>query len=226
MPEEARILGPAYYATRARGWRRDVWAVLHPPYTAWHLSYVVIGAGLAPSLDVKRLAATVLAFFLAVGISAHALDELRGRPLQTDLPAKTLWAAAGPEHARAHAAPQDEVGHRHADPARRVGDEPGRARAAATPRGRIEGIRLGRRCPRGRARRHAPLLDREHPVLAVDAMCHACRVGAEASDQSLAQVLGLDHVVDDQIRGKFVEVDVLAILVLELFALCRALVLG
>jgi len=71
-----------------------VWAVLHPPYTAWHLSYVVIGAGLAPSLDVKRLAATVLAFFLAVGISAHALDELRGRPLQTDLPAKTLWAAA------------------------------------------------------------------------------------------------------------------------------------
>jgi len=71
-----------------------VWAVLHPPYTAWHLSYVVIGAGLAPSLDVKRLAATVLAFFLAVGISAHALDELRGRPLQTDLAAKTLWAAA------------------------------------------------------------------------------------------------------------------------------------
>src|SRR5437867_11546986 len=94
MPEEARILGPAYYAARARGWRRDVWAVLHPPYTAWHLSYVVIGAGLAPSLDVKRLAATVLAFFLAVGISAHALDELRGRPLQTDLTAKTLWAAA------------------------------------------------------------------------------------------------------------------------------------
>jgi len=71
-----------------------VWAVLHPPYTAWHLSYVVIGAGLAPSLDVKRLAATVLAFFLAVGISAHALDELRGRPLQTDLAAKTLWLAA------------------------------------------------------------------------------------------------------------------------------------
>src|SRR2546430_2182144 len=94
MPEEARSLAPAYYATRARGWRRDLWAVLHPPYTAWHLSYVVIGASLAPSLDVKRLAATLLAFFLAVGISAHALDELRGRPLQTDLPATTLWVAA------------------------------------------------------------------------------------------------------------------------------------
>ena len=71
-----------------------MWAVLHPPYTAWHLSYVVIGASLAPSLDMKRLAATLLAFFLAVGISAHALDELRGRPLQTDLPATTLWVAA------------------------------------------------------------------------------------------------------------------------------------
>src|SRR5256886_6322790 len=94
MPEEARSLAPAYYATRAPGWRRDVWAILHPPYTAWHLSYVVIGASLAPTLDLKRLAATLLAFFLAVGISAHALDELRGRPLRTELPATTLWAAA------------------------------------------------------------------------------------------------------------------------------------
>src|SRR5436309_15560306 len=94
MPEEARMLGPAYYATRARGWRRDGGAVLHPAYTGWQLWDGVIGAGLAPSLDVKRLAATVLAFCLAVGISAHALDELRGRPLQTDLAAKTLWAAA------------------------------------------------------------------------------------------------------------------------------------
>src|SRR5437867_2117183 len=94
MPERAPVLAPAYYATRSRGWRRDVWAVLHPPYTAWHLSYVLIGAALAPALDLTRLAATLAAFLLAVGISAHALDELRGRPLQTDLPAGVLWAAA------------------------------------------------------------------------------------------------------------------------------------
>ena len=94
MPEEARRLAPAYYATRAPGWRRDVWAILHPPYTAWHLSYVLIGASLAPTLDLKRLAATLLAFFFAVGISAHALDELRGRPLKTELPATALWVAA------------------------------------------------------------------------------------------------------------------------------------
>ena len=87
-------LPPAYYTSRAGGWRRDVWAVLHPPYTAWHLSYVVIGASLASSLSVMRLVATLLAFFLAVGISAHALDELRGRPLQTEIPGSVLWAAA------------------------------------------------------------------------------------------------------------------------------------
>src|ERR1700694_2292369 len=88
-------LAPAYYAARTTGWRRDIWAVLHPPYTAWHLSYVLIGASLAPTLSVFRLVATVLAFFLAVGIAAHALDELRGRPLQTEIPAGVLWAAAG-----------------------------------------------------------------------------------------------------------------------------------
>jgi hypothetical protein len=92
---EAEVLGPAYYAARTTGWRRDVWALLHPPYTAWHLSYVLIGASLAPRLDVVRLAATLLAFFLAVGIAAHALDELRGRPLQTEIPAGVLWVAAG-----------------------------------------------------------------------------------------------------------------------------------
>jgi hypothetical protein len=87
-------LAPAYYATRAVGWRRDVWALLHPPYTAWHLSYVVIGASLAPSISPVRLVATLLAFFLAVGISAHALDELRGRPLRTEIPSAVLWTAA------------------------------------------------------------------------------------------------------------------------------------
>ena len=80
---------PAFYAARVGGWR-DWWTLLHPPYTAWHLSYVVIGAALAPHLDGVRLAGTVLAFFLAVGLSAHALDELSGRPLRTRIPDRTL----------------------------------------------------------------------------------------------------------------------------------------
>lgn len=92
MPEAQ--LAPAYYAAGQRGWRRDVIALLHPPYTAWHLSYVLMGAGLAAHVSLLRLAATVLAFFFAVGVSAHALDELRGRPLRTEIPSAVLWTAA------------------------------------------------------------------------------------------------------------------------------------
>ena len=68
--------------------------LLHPPYTAWHLSYVVIGAALAPAFQVSRLAPTLVAFFLAVGIGAHALDELAGRPLGTHISARVLTSAA------------------------------------------------------------------------------------------------------------------------------------
>lgn len=64
--------------------------MLHPPYTAWHLAYVVIGASLAPRVSVSRLVASVLAFFLAVGIAAHALDELHGRPLRTTISSGAL----------------------------------------------------------------------------------------------------------------------------------------
>jgi len=84
---------PAFYAMRSGGWR-DWWTVLHPPYTAWHLSYVVFGAAIAPVLDGGRLAATLVAFFLGVGLTAHALDELQGRPLRTRIPNGVLWAVA------------------------------------------------------------------------------------------------------------------------------------
>lgn len=85
-------LRPAFYAAGRGPWR-DWWTVLHPPYTAWHLSYVVMGAALAPTVRTDRLVATVLAFFLAVGIAAHALDEVKGRPLRTAIPDWELWAA-------------------------------------------------------------------------------------------------------------------------------------
>ena len=73
---------PAFYALAPGGWR-DYVTLLHPPYTLWHLSYVAIGAALAPALEVGRLLAALAAFFLAVGIGAHALDELHGHPLRT-----------------------------------------------------------------------------------------------------------------------------------------------
>jgi hypothetical protein len=84
---------PAFYAA-GPGNLRDWWTLLHPPYTAWHLSYVVIGACLAARVQLVPLLATLGAFFLAVGIAAHALDELHGRPLRTKIPGWALIAAA------------------------------------------------------------------------------------------------------------------------------------
>lgn len=82
---------PAFYAsTGSRG--RDLVALLHLPYTGWHLSYVVIGAAMAPDVDGLRLAGTLAAFFIGLGIGAHALDEVHGRPLGTGLSRATLWA--------------------------------------------------------------------------------------------------------------------------------------
>jgi hypothetical protein len=53
---------------------------------------VVIGAALAPQVTLEPLLATLIAFFLAVGLAAHALDELNGRPLQTRISAPALIA--------------------------------------------------------------------------------------------------------------------------------------
>ncbi|TML21166.1 MAG: hypothetical protein E6G32_07860 [Actinobacteria bacterium] len=84
---------PAFYALAPGGWR-DYVTLLHPPYTRWHLSYVAIGAAIAPHFDAGVLGLTMLAFFLALGIGAHALDELNGRPLRTRIPSRTLAALA------------------------------------------------------------------------------------------------------------------------------------
>jgi hypothetical protein len=84
---------PAFYALRSGGWR-DYVTLLHPPYTLWHLSYVAIGAAVAPRMDWAVLGWTVLAFALALGVGAHALDELRGRPLRTRIPGPLLVALA------------------------------------------------------------------------------------------------------------------------------------
>jgi hypothetical protein len=84
---------PAFYALESGGWR-DYWSLLHPPYTLWHLSYVVIGACIAPAVNVGWLFETVLAFFLAMGMAAHALDELNGHPLRTRIPDGVLLTIA------------------------------------------------------------------------------------------------------------------------------------
>ena len=84
---------PAFYALRRGGWR-DYVTLLHPPYTLWHLSYCALGAALAPRMRWTLLGWTALAFFLAMGIAAHALDELKDRPLQTLIPRRVLLVLA------------------------------------------------------------------------------------------------------------------------------------
>jgi hypothetical protein len=84
---------PAFYALARGGWR-DYVTLLHPPYTLWHLSYVALGASLAPHFRLDRLLWGLAAFLLAMGVAAHALDELNGRPLRTAIPSPVLVVLA------------------------------------------------------------------------------------------------------------------------------------
>jgi hypothetical protein len=93
MAPPNRLERPAFYALRPGGWR-DALTLLHPPYTAWHLSYVAIGAAVAPHFYGDRLVWALVAFLLGVGVAAHALDELHGRPLGTRVSDRALTIAA------------------------------------------------------------------------------------------------------------------------------------
>jgi hypothetical protein len=93
VADDAQLKRPAFYAMRPGGWR-DLVTVLHPPYTAWHLANVAFGAAAAAEIHTDRFIATLAAFFLAVGIGAHTLDELNGRPLKTQLSDRTLIGLA------------------------------------------------------------------------------------------------------------------------------------
>lgn len=84
---------PAWYALRGGG-ARDFVTLLHPPYTLWHLSYVAVGAAVAPQFHLERMVWAIVSFLLAMGIAAHALDELHGRPLRTSIPGPALVAVA------------------------------------------------------------------------------------------------------------------------------------
>jgi len=85
---------PAFYALPGtKGWQ-DYLNLLHIPYTLWHLSYVVFGAVISPTVHLDRLLGTLLAFFLAVGIASHSLDELHDRPLGTKIPPVVLVSLA------------------------------------------------------------------------------------------------------------------------------------
>lgn len=81
----------AFYAHEGSA-AADLVTILHVPYTVWHLSYVAVGASLAPGLDGVRLLGTLIAFAFGLGVGAHALDEVHDRPLATSLSDTSLWA--------------------------------------------------------------------------------------------------------------------------------------
>jgi hypothetical protein len=85
---------PAFYALPGTRVWHDYVNLLHLPYTLWNSSIVVIGTSMAPVIHVDRLLGTLLAFFLAVGVAAHALDELNGRPMGTRIPSRVLVGLA------------------------------------------------------------------------------------------------------------------------------------
>jgi hypothetical protein len=93
VADQPQLERPAFYAMRPGGWR-DLVTVLHPPYTAWNLANVAFGAAVATEIHTDRFVATLAAFFLAVGVGAHTLDELNGRPLKTRLSDRTLIGLA------------------------------------------------------------------------------------------------------------------------------------
>ena len=83
---------PTWYTIGKGGIISDVLNLLHFPYTIWHLSYVLIGIALSPIIYADRSLATLFAFFLGLGIGAHALDETMGNPLETKLSRLNLYA--------------------------------------------------------------------------------------------------------------------------------------
>jgi hypothetical protein len=56
---------------------------------------VAIGAAVAPTVHPDRVWPALLAFFLAVGVGAHAFDELHDRPLGTRLSGRALAILGG-----------------------------------------------------------------------------------------------------------------------------------
>lgn len=84
-------LKPSWYSAEGHGLLADVLNLIHPPYTLWHLSYVLLGLSLSPTIFPERSAATLIAFFLGLGIGAHALDETMGNPLKTRLSKNVLY---------------------------------------------------------------------------------------------------------------------------------------
>ena len=79
-----------WYAVEGSRWAEFL-TILHLPYTGMVLCYVALGAFLASVVHWDRLSWCLLAYFLGLGVGAHALDELSGRPYGRSFTERELW---------------------------------------------------------------------------------------------------------------------------------------
>ena len=84
------VVKKTWYAREGSRWAEFL-TILHLPYTGMVLCYVGLGAFLAPLIHWDRLGWCMLAYFLGLGIGAHALDELSGRPYGGSFTERELW---------------------------------------------------------------------------------------------------------------------------------------
>jgi hypothetical protein len=84
----------AWYA-RSGSKIRELYTIMHLPYTSMVLSYTLIGAALAPAVYPSRVILTLVAYFLGLGLSAHALNELYGRHWGESLSKRELQVLFG-----------------------------------------------------------------------------------------------------------------------------------
>ena len=54
----------------------EIWTILHLPYTAMNLSFLIIGFGITGISRWDVLAWIIIAYFLGLGIAAHSFDQL------------------------------------------------------------------------------------------------------------------------------------------------------
>ncbi len=82
-----------WYASEGSRWAEFL-TILHPPYTGMVLCYVTLGALMVPEIHPDRLVWTLIGYFLGLGIGAHALDQLSGRPYGRSFTVPELWVFA------------------------------------------------------------------------------------------------------------------------------------
>lgn len=64
-----------FYQLEGSKWA-ELWTILHLPYTFMALSFLVVGFSILKPVNYTVLVGALIAYFLGLGVAAHALDQL------------------------------------------------------------------------------------------------------------------------------------------------------